>query len=264
LAEQLLGTRPGSDVEREVHGMTRKKSQTTAQSPRGNASAPNKAAAAAKANAAKKTTSAAKPAPPRKANTKAVLIAGAGIVLLIAVFAALSNVKPNAGGGAPPEEQKYIGRFLPAGYQEPKLAEVVVYPTATQMTTVKATDSGKQLSVPVKDIVGDKIVYWEYKKPGSAPIPMLAYLKVSGKLFVGVSFCPPCEGKGQRIEPDLTLTCETCGTKRNLETGVGISGACKLYPTDEMPSKVVGGNVVIDKSVIDGWTPQPKDRKIGA
>jgi len=229
--------------------MTKKK-QHAAQASSKKAPAPKKAPAAAKAPA------------PKKTNSKTLLIAGAGVAILIVALVALANVK--TGSGAPPEEQKYIGRLLPAGYQEPKLGNLAVYPSTVKMTNVTAADAGKQISVPIKDIVSDKIVYWEYKKPGSAAIPMIAYLKVSGKVFVAVSFCPPCEGKGQRIEPDLTLTCETCGTKRNLESGVGISGACKLYPLDELPSKVVGGNLVLDKSVIDGWTPQPKDRKIGA
>ena len=45
--------------------------------------------------------------------------------------------------------------------------------------------------------------------------------------------------------------------------GVGISGACKLYPLDELPAKVVGDKIVIEKSVLDGWTVQPVDRPVG-
>lgn len=92
---------------------------------------------------------------------------------------------------------------------------------------------------------------------------MIAYAKPSGKLFVGMSYCPPCKGKGQRIEADGILTCETCGTKRNLETQVGISGNCKLYPLDEVPSKIVGDKIVVEKGVVEQWTPQPLDRPVG-
>jgi hypothetical protein len=84
-----------------------------------------------------------------------------------------------------------------------------------------------------------------------------------GELFVGVSYCPPCEGEGQRIESDGTLTCEACGTKRNLETNEGISGACRLYPLDEVPSAVSGDLITLDTTVLETWIAQPLDRPIG-
>ena len=131
------------------------------------------------------------------------------------------------------------------------------------MTELAATQTDAQITIPAAKLLESKIVYFEYAKAGSKPIPMIAYVKPSGKAFVGVSYCPPCEGERQSIAADLTLTCASCGTKRNVETGVGISGACKLYPLDELPSKLAGGNIVIDKSALDSWTPQPKDRQIG-
>jgi hypothetical protein len=169
----------------------------------------------------------------------------------------------NAPSGTPAQEAKYLGRLLPAGYQEPQVAKTTIYTSTTTAKQVQASDSGSTLSVPLDQITSNKIVRFDYAKAGSGALPLIAYIKPSGKLFVGVSFCPPCQGKGQRIEPDMTLTCDTCGTKRQLETQIGVSGACKLYPLDEVPSKVVGGKLVIDKSVLDGWTAQPLDRPTG-
>lgn len=206
----------------------------------------------------------------------------AGAVALVAVVAVIflaagggnSGATPNATGAAPagagsavsatPEEQKYIGRFLPAGYTEPSVTEAAAYSSALKMSDVTVTRGKKQTSIPVSEVAAKKIVFFEYQKAGSDPVPMIAYVKPSGKLFVGVSYCIPCKGTGQRIEADGTLTCESCGTKRDLETGVGLSGACKLYPLDELPTTVKDGKIVVENSAVEQWTPQPLDRPVGA
>jgi Membrane iron-sulfur containing protein FtrD-like len=173
---------------------------------------------------------------------------------------AASGAAPAA---VPPEEAKYIGRLLPAGYVEPTVAPAAAYASTLAMFNVTPAQGPKQTSVSVADVVANKIVYFEYRKAGSDPVPMVAYVKPSGKLFVGVSFCIPCKSKGQTLEADGTLRCNACGTKRDAETGVGISGACRLYPLDELPAKVAGGKIVIDNAAMDQWTPQPLDRKVG-
>lgn len=205
-------------------------------------------------------------APAKKNRTVMLVLAGVGVLAVVA-FASLSGkggtASSTSAAAAPAEEQKYIGRLLPAAYQEPKVADIVVYTDTVAMTNVTAKDEGAKLSVAVGDVTANKIVKFEYAKAGGRPLPLMAYVKPSGKLFVAVSFCPPCEGEGQRIEAPGTLVCESCGTKRDLEQGIGISGACKLYPLDELPVTVVGDRINIDKSVLDSWTAQPKDRQIG-
>jgi nitrite reductase/ring-hydroxylating ferredoxin subunit len=153
---------------------------------------------------------------------------------------------------------------LPAGFTETAVASASTYSSTIKMTDVNAAQGSKQLSVSLKDVVSNKIVYFEYQKPGSDPIPMIAYVKPSGKLFVGVSYCIPCKGTRQRIDADGILTCESCGTKRDLETGAGLSGACRLYPLDEVPATVSGGKIVVQDAVLQAWTAQPQDRPVGA
>jgi hypothetical protein len=211
---------------------------------------------------------AAKSAPPNNNRTLMLIIAGVAVLVVVGVSllgksGAAGTAGTTAAGGVPPEEQKYIGRLLPAGYQEPKVADLAVYAETVSMTNITVTDDGTKVSVPVGDITKNKIVKFEYAKPGARALPLMAYVKPSGKLFVAVSFCPPCEGEGQRIEAPGVLVCESCGTKRDLEQGVGISGACKLYPLDELPVTVAGDRISIDKAVLDSWTAQPKDRQIG-
>jgi hypothetical protein len=194
------------------------------------------------------------------------IIVVAIVVVAIGAWAWTSTSKKSASSAvaASPEEQKYIGRLLPAGYQEAKVADVQAYASTVKMTNVAAAQSADAVTLPLDQVVASKIVSFSYKKPSGEVVPMLAYLKPSGKLFVGVDYCPPCKGVGQRIESGGTLVCETCGTVRNLESGVGISGACKLYPIDEVPASVSGGKVVVSAAAINGWSQQPLDRPTGS
>jgi hypothetical protein len=209
--------------------------------------------------AGKRAPQAKKAAPPKRTGRPMWIVAGAAIAV-IAGLIAFSSLGAGKGNAAPPEEQKYIGRLLPANYTEPKVANAQTYSSTVKMTKVTPAPGGSQLAIPLGDVVAKKIVSFEYRRADGQVVPMLAYVKPSGKLFVGVNFCLPCKGKGQRIESDGTLTCETCGTKRDLETGVGASGACKLYPLDEVAAAVAGGRILVDKTVIEKWTPQPLDR----
>jgi len=206
---------------------------------------------------------AAKVAPKRKSNKTALIIAAVGVVAVIGILFAANQGAKKAAATIPADEAKYIGRYLPKDYQEPKVAEPTTYNQTITMTPVTATDDGKAVSLNTADVTNGKIVSFEVKRADGQSVPMVAYVKPSGKLFVGVSYCVPCQGTGQRIDADGTLTCETCGTKRTLETGVGLSGACKLYPLDELTASVAGGKITVQKSAIEGWQLQPKDRQVG-
>jgi hypothetical protein len=220
---------------------------------------------------AKKKASTHKPAAPQKPAKNNLLIIGIIAVAVIAGgvwFATKGSTSSPAGVGtasaatAPPEEQKYIGRLLPAGYTEPSLAAAQTYSGTIKMTTVTGGMTKTDMTIPVSELVADKIVYFEHQRTDGQTLPLIAYIKPSGKLFVGVSFCLPCKGTKQRIEGGQ-LVCEACGTTRDLETGVGLSGSCKLYPLDEVPATVSGGTITIANSVLDSWTPQPQDRQVG-
>jgi Membrane iron-sulfur containing protein FtrD-like len=214
-----------------------------------------------------------------KSKSKAPLIIGTLVVIGIIAAIAISG---NLGGGASStagatgaagaasspqptaEEAKYIGRLLPAAYVAPKVADPWVINQQINMTPVTAQVEATGVAVAVADVTTNKLVSFSYTKPSGEVVPLLAYVRPSGKVFVGVSFCIPCKGTGQTLEADGTMRCQSCGTKRDPESLVGISGACKLYPLDELPATAVGGKLVIDKGVLDNWIAQPTDRKIGA
>lgn len=210
---------------------------------------------------------AAAPVTSAKGGGKSIWIIGALllVVVAVAVFASRGGGKDGATADGPPvasaEEAKYLGRYLPAGYESPNVGAQAI--TAKSMTPVSATVGDKSLDLALSDVTAKGIVSFEYAKSAEEKIPMIAYVRPSGKLFVGVSYCVPCKGTGQSFGDDGTLTCDSCGTKRDLESGVGISGSCKLYPLDEVPVTVVDGKISIDKTILDAWTVQPTDREVG-
>ncbi len=186
------------------------------------------------------------------------------IAFAVAVFALTSGQfgRPKE---PTPEEKKYWGRFLPKGYSEPKLTDQIDYGKISRikMIRIDATTSSEGASVAVGDVIKNRIVYFEYQKAGADPVSLMAYIKPSGRLFVGASYCPPCQSRYQRIEGDFTITCEVCGTKRDLEGMIGISGPCKLYPIDEFPVKIIGDKIFLDAGVLNRYSPQPIDRPVG-
>lgn len=200
-------------------------------------------------------------APAKKTNSQLILGIGAVVIVAIAAIVWFASSKPSS--AIPADEQKYLGRLLPASYQEPSVGGQQSYSSAIKMTEITATKGKDSVSIPTDQLIADKIVYFEYTRADGQQLPMVAYVKPSGKLFVGVSFCLPCKGTKQRIE-NGQLVCESCGTIRDLETGAGISGTCRLYPLDEVPATVSGGTISIANSVLDQWTAQPLDRKVGA
>lgn len=165
---------------------------------------------------------------------------------------------------ATPEEAKYIGKYLPQGFEPTKLTEPIKYDRTIEMTPVQPEVKDGKIRLNAGDVIGNKIVYFEYTRPSDGQvISMMAYIRPSGKLFTGVSFCPPCQGKYHHFEADGTLTCNQCGTKRDPETQVGLSGACKLYPADEFAHKLVGDKIEIAEADLANWASQPLDRPVG-
>lgn len=209
----------------------------------------------------------AKKSAPAKKDNKMLIIAA---VVVAAVVVGLFLAGRNGGGGAgsssltaDPQEAKYIGRYLPASYTEPSVGEGGKVTADTQMAPITATQDASSTSFPVSEITSKRIVGFTYQKADGTQIPLVAYMKPSGKVVAAVSYCVPCKGTSHTLTTDGALTCDTCGTKRDAETGIGLSGACKLYPLDEMPVTVQGDNIVIDNAALDGWQEQPTDRKVG-
>lgn len=149
-------------------------------------------------------------------------------------------------------------------YERPVVSKPIIYEgKVTKMTTIAVTVDEGVISIPLDILKKKKIVNFDYPKKripsgtGTEPLSLMAYITPSGKLFTGTSYCPPCRSKVHDITADGSLTCKTCGTKRDLETLKGISGGCINYPTDELPATIKNGKVLIEESVLEDWKPKP-------
>ncbi len=91
---------------------------------------------------------------------------------------------------------------------------------------------------------------------------MIAYIKPSGKLFVGSERLSAMSKQISEARIGWHANLPKLRTKRDPETQVGISGACKLYPLDELPAKLEGGKIVIDRKYLDTYLPQTIDRPV--
>lgn len=210
----------------------------------------------------------AKPASSPTKNNKPLMLAAGLVAVLILGIVIVSG--GSGGNGSPsglvadPAEAQYLGRYLPAGYTAPRVEGVGPLTATAPMVQITAEQTETSFTVPVSDLTANRIVGFSYLKPGSSqPIAMVAYVKPSGAVFVGVSYCAPCKGTTHALTTDGALTCDACGTKRDAETEIGISGSCRLYPLDEIPASIVGDSIVIDTQILDTWIEQPLDRQVG-
>lgn len=185
--------------------------------------------------------------------------------IAIGVIAVLGFIVLSGSGNSGSAGLEIARRYLPQGYEQQKVSEPVTYSSDVEMTDVKGEKSGEYFELSLKDVLKNKFILAKYEdkqvtsNAGQTGLPIMAYVKPSGKLFVGVSFCPPCNGIKHTIQANGILYCNTCATLRDLETEEGISGACKAYPFDELPVEISGDKIKIPVSVIENWTPQEID-----
>ncbi len=125
------------------------------------------------------------------------------------------------------------------------------------MTPIKATVEGESLVISLDEVKKYKLVRFEYDRSKGElepkVLPLLAYVSPSGNLITAVSMCEPCRSTSFHFESDRTITCDACGTKWDIETIQGVSGACLNYPPDPVKSEVRGDKIYIPLSELNSW-----------
>jgi len=124
----------------------------------------------------------------------------------------------------------------------------------------------KWVTINLDDVIKNKLVTFNFKSPkinvetrnfaGKPELPILAMVDPKGKLMVGVSYCEPCRSITFHTEKDMSLTCNICGTKWDVETLIAWSGACMPFPPDEVKVKVKGDKVLIPRDYLEKWEPR--------
>ncbi len=156
---------------------------------------------------------------------------------------------------------------LPKQVERVKVTGPVDYTEArVDMKKVDYETDGKWITLDLDDVIKNKLVTFNYKSPkinvetrnfaGKPELPMLAMVDPKGKLMVGVSYCEPCRSITFHTEKDMSLTCNICGTKWDIETLVAWSGACMPFPPDEVKVKVEDDKVFIPRDYLEKWEPR--------
>lgn len=172
----------------------------------------------------------------KKSNNKAIYIGAVFLLIILAsVFLGLGKSSGNK-------------------TKRPKNFGAQPYTSKVSMTEINAKEeSGGKISISLSEVQRDLFVLFKYDKNkvenrsfGTQGLPLLSYISPNGDLVVAVSMCEPCKSIRFRIEPDGTLTCLACGTKFDMETLAGISGACVQYPPDEVKYTIQGDKIMVD------------------
>jgi uncharacterized membrane protein len=74
----------------------------------------------------------------------------------------------------------------------------------------------------------------------------MAY-KIGDTTNVRSNICPPCRSIGFSLRGS-TLVCDTCSTTFDTQNGIGIAGACKNFPKEQVPFTTAGGDLVMTKA----------------
>jgi len=92
---------------------------------------------------------------------------------------------------------------------------------------------------------GRTIPLSQYK--GGNYLPLIVLYTPSGNVITGIRTCEPCGSFSMHIEEGKYLTCDSCGTKWEIETFRGVSGGCPGYPPPKLTPSI-SGNIEIDFS----------------
>lgn len=188
-------------------------------------------------------------------STSVLILAIIGIMVVAGFF--LSRTSGEASKQIdPPKQIERISVGGPVDYTEDRV----------DMKTIDYKTEGDSVVISLAEVKKKKFVRFEFRSPkinvrqrnfaGKPELPVLALIVPSGKLMVGVSYCEPCRSTTFHTERDLSLTCNICGTKWDMETLSAWSGACMPFPPDEIKVKVKDGKIYIPKDYLEKWQPR--------
>lgn len=140
-----------------------------------------------------------------------------------------------------------------------KVTDPQSYTTKVEMTDIKSKVESGKLTFSLDDVKSNKMVGLTYSGNkvqtsfGEQDLPLVAYVNQKGELLTAVAMCEPCKSIKFHFEPDGTITCNTCGTKWNIDDLSPVSGQCTQYAPDKVKYEIKGNKVQIDESEIKNW-----------
>lgn len=123
-----------------------------------------------------------------------------------------------------------------------------------RMTPLEPVIESGRVNIPLEQLESYEMVSFEIENSEGFPVPLMAYITPSGRVFTGSSMCEPCQGRAFFLAGE-TLVCDTCRTTYTIESHEYLSGSldCGSYPPVYMQPSIENGMVSIDLEDILQW-----------
>jgi len=117
-------------------------------------------------------------------------------------------------------------------------------------TKINAVIDGGDIVFPLDNVTNYRIVRVDDPE-GKQNVPVLAYVTPRGKVVTAMSLSESCRSTDFYLEGN-TIHCANCPSYWNMES-LEAYACCQKYYPDPIPSKVIDGQIHIDKDVVQKW-----------
>jgi uncharacterized membrane protein len=117
-------------------------------------------------------------------------------------------------------------------------------------TPVSFREAGGDIIISLEEVLSHRLVRFEYPAK-TVTRPVIAYLGTDGRVITAISVSEHCGSTDFKIKGDQ-IYCARCQSHWDMMTMEAYS-CCQQYYPDPIPSKVVGNEVRIPRSVIESW-----------
>jgi hypothetical protein len=117
-------------------------------------------------------------------------------------------------------------------------------------TKINALIDGNDIVFPLESVSSYRIVRLEDPE-GKQTVPILAYLTPRGKIVTAMSISESCRSNDFYLEGN-TIHCANCPSYWNMES-LEAYACCQKYYPDPIPSRIINGQIHIDKDIVQNW-----------
>ncbi len=123
-------------------------------------------------------------------------------------------------------------------------------PEKIMSNKITAVIDGNDIVFPLEIVTNYRIVRLDDPE-GKQTVPILAYITPRGKVVTAMSISESCRSNDFFLEGN-TIHCANCPSNWNMESMEAYACCQKYYP-DPIPSKVINGQVHIEKNLVQNW-----------
>jgi hypothetical protein len=115
---------------------------------------------------------------------------------------------------------------------------------------INAVIDGNDIVISLETVTNYRIVRFD-DPDRKQSVPVIAYITPRGKVVTAMSISESCRSNDFYLE-GTTIHCSNCPSNWNMESMEAYACCQKYYP-DPIPSKVINGQIHIEKSIVQNW-----------